>query len=216
MRSPTWRPQAAQVAEHESVAAEVRDVAAAAAEHPAPRCDDAQSRADAARATFDRLSDRDEANRLTARLAKIDVACAEPDRAENEIAANTVTDAVLRDIEVAAAAVDQASGLAELACARIELTSPADLQLLVQDRPVALSAEQTFTSHRHRGHRRRGARRTARARRSRVRPHAIPRPRSKRRNVIWTMCLPPPASRMWPMRAPKPSGAANWSPSVTG
>ena len=137
--------EAAQVAEHESVAAEVRDVAAAAAERSSAAVDDAQSRADAARARFDRLSDRDEANRLTARLAKIDVACAERDRAGNEIAGNAVTDAVLRDIEVVAAAVDRASSLAEIACPRIELTSPTDLQLLVQDRPVALSADQTFT-----------------------------------------------------------------------
>ena len=136
---------AVEAAEHESVAAEVCDVAAAAAEQSSAMVEDAQACADAARATVDRLSDREEATRLTARLAKIDSARAELQRAENEITANTITDAVLRDVEVAATAVERASGLAELACARIELTSPADLEVLVGGSAVRLSAQQTLT-----------------------------------------------------------------------
>jgi hypothetical protein len=137
--------EAAQAAEHESVAAEVCDVAAAAAEQSSTAVDDGQARIDIARARFDRLSDRDEADRLTAKLAKIDVVRGDLERAENQIAANAVTDAVLRDVEAAAAAVERASALAELASARIELTSPADREVLVQGRAVALSADQTFT-----------------------------------------------------------------------
>ncbi len=87
---------AVEAAEHESVAAEVCDVAAAAAEQSSAMVEDAQACADAARATVDRLSDREEATRLTARLAKIDSARAELQRAENEITANTITDAVLQ------------------------------------------------------------------------------------------------------------------------
>jgi len=137
--------ESAQAAQDESVAAEVRDVAAAAAERSSAALDDAQARTEAARATFDRLSDRDEASRLTARLAKIDAARADLQRAEHEIAANTITEAVLRDVEVAAAATERAAGLAELACARVELTPTADLEVLVQGSTIGLSAERTFT-----------------------------------------------------------------------
>lgn len=136
---------AAQAAEDESVAAEVCDAAAAAAEKAVAGLDQAQARADEARSTFDRLSDRDELARLTARLAKIDAARADLGRAEDALAANTVTDAVVRDIEVAAAAVEKAAVLAEIACPRIELTAPHELDVVIQGSPARLSAGEMFT-----------------------------------------------------------------------
>ncbi|MFZ0834236.1 MAG: AAA family ATPase [Mycobacterium sp.] len=142
---PELEAEAAEAAEQESVAAEVCEVAAAAADRSGTAAQDAKARVDAARATFDRMSDREEATRLTARLAKVDLARAELQRAENDIATNAVTDAVLRDVEVAAVAVERAAALAELACARIELTPPADLEVLIQGSPVELAAERTFT-----------------------------------------------------------------------
>ncbi len=94
---------------------------------------------------FDRLSDREEASRLTSRLAKIDAARTDLDRTENSIAANALSEAVLHDIETAAAAVKRASSDAERASARIELMSLTDLELLVQGRPISLSADEIFT-----------------------------------------------------------------------
>ncbi|MGE5697241.1 MAG: AAA family ATPase [Candidatus Sericytochromatia bacterium] len=135
--------EAAQAAEHESVAAEVCDVAVAAAEKSVAALDEAQTRLDQARSTFDRSSDRDELTRLTARLAKIDSARGELGRAEDAISANTVTDAVLRGVEVAAAAVEKAAALAEISCPRIELTAPADLDVVIGGHPTRLSAGET-------------------------------------------------------------------------
>jgi AAA ATPase-like protein len=138
--------EAEQAGEDESVARDVRDIAAATVERSGAVLLDAQARADAARATFDRLSDRDEADRLGSRLAKIDATCAEMARVEHEINGIGVTDPVLRDIEVAFAAVERARGQAVLASAHIELTATTDLDLRVQRRPIRLSAGESFTA----------------------------------------------------------------------
>jgi hypothetical protein len=129
-----------------SIAREVHDVATAAAEQSAAALRQAQAQADAARATFDRLSDRDEANRLAARLAKIDAARRDLDVAEQEISAIAVTDAVLRDTEVTVLAVERASNRAELASVHIELTAATDIDVRVQGRLITLAAEETFTT----------------------------------------------------------------------
>ena len=138
--------RAAEAAEEESVARDVHDAATAAAEQSSAALQQAQSKAEAARATFDRLSDRDEANRLAARLAKIDDARRDLDAVEQEIKANVVTDAVIRDIEVAVAAVERASGRAELASVQIELTAAGEVDVRVQGRLITLAADQTFTT----------------------------------------------------------------------
>ena len=138
--------EATQAGEDESIARDVHDVATATAERSGAVLIEAQTRADAARAAFDRMSDRDEANRLESRLTKIDVMRAEIERAEHEINGSPVTDAVLRDIEVACAAVERASGQAALASAHIELTATIDLDLRVQRRRIRLTAGESFTA----------------------------------------------------------------------
>jgi len=138
--------EAAQAGEDESVARDVRDIAASTAERSGAVLLEAQARADAARATFDRLSDRDEANRLVSRLAKIDATCAEMARVEHEINGMPVTDPVLRDLEVAFTAVERARGQAALASPQIELTATTDLDLGVQRRRIRLSAGESFTA----------------------------------------------------------------------
>jgi hypothetical protein len=105
---------------------------------------EAQTRAEAARAAHDRLSDREEAGRLAARLASIDQAQGNLDSVEREIAVFGVTDAVMRSIEVALAAVERASAQAELASARIELTALADVDVCVRGDRLALSAGETY------------------------------------------------------------------------
>lgn len=117
---------------HEAAETAVEEAQAAVHEHA--------DRVDAARAALERLSDRDEADRLAARIAKIDAASRELDRVENELAHITVDDAAMRAIEAAAAAVDRAAGQAELASAHIELVAEADLDVRVGDAAVALQA----------------------------------------------------------------------------
>ena len=138
--------RATDAAEEESIAHDVHDVATAAAEQSAAALQRAQAQADAARATFDRLSDRDEANRLAARLAKIDAARRDLDLAEQEINPIAVTDAVMRDIEAAVVAVERASSRAELASVHIELTAATDIDVRVQGLLITLAAQETFTT----------------------------------------------------------------------
>src|ERR1700736_6802218 len=117
-----------------SIAREVHDVATAAAEQSAAALRQAQAQADAAPATFDRLSDRDEANRLPAKLGKNDAARRHPRIAGQGI--HAVAGAVMRDIEVAVVAVERASSRAELASAHIELTAATDIDVRVQGRLI--------------------------------------------------------------------------------
>jgi AAA ATPase domain len=138
--------EAAQAGEDESIARDVHDIATASAEQSTAVLLEAQACADAARTAFDRLSDCDEANRLASRLAKIDAARGDIARVEHAINAIAVTDAVLREIEVASAAVERASSQAALTSAQIELTATADLDLRVQGQQIRLCAGETFTT----------------------------------------------------------------------
>lgn len=133
----------AQAAEEESIAREVDSEARLAAERANVSVAEALSRVEAARSTHDRLSDREEAGRLTARLARIDDAQRTLSAVERELSASPVTDAVLRGIEVAAAAVDRASAQAELVSARVELTALADVDVRVGDIRMTLSEGET-------------------------------------------------------------------------
>ena len=129
-----------ETAEAFSTARDVHDAAVAAAEQARADVQDTQQRADTARRTLDEQSDRDEADRLAARLAKIDGAQGELERAEAGLAAIGLTEAVIGDIEAAAAAVERASAQLDLASARIELTAAADIELRVGGAPVELAA----------------------------------------------------------------------------
>ncbi len=127
--------EAAQAAEEEAIARDVHDIAAATAEQSGVALQGAQIRADAARARVDR-----------SKLAKIDAVRRDVEHAEQNITAIAVTDEVLRDVEVAAAAVERASSQAELASAQIELTAAADIELCVQGRRIKLGAGETFAT----------------------------------------------------------------------
>ena len=61
-------------------------------------------------------------------------------RMERELAGIALTDALMRDIEAAAAAVERAAGQVELASAHIELVAIADVELRVDGEAVALEA----------------------------------------------------------------------------
>jgi AAA ATPase domain len=105
-----------------------------------------QAGVDAARATVDQIVARDEAVRLTTRLARIDAACAELQQIEGELARTALSDAVMKGIEVAAAAVERAGVKAELASATVELVAVTDVELRVDGEAVDLAAGAIWTT----------------------------------------------------------------------
>ena len=131
---------AAEAHEAELTAQEVQEAAEVAAEEARAAVLASQERVDAARHAVEHLTDRDEADRLTARLAKIDAAQGELERVERELAPIVLTDSSMRDIETAAAAVERAAGLAELASAHIEVVAAADIELRFGGEAVVLQA----------------------------------------------------------------------------
>ncbi|RAU91558.1 hypothetical protein DQP58_20280, partial [Mycobacterium colombiense] len=90
--------------------------------------------------------DREEADRLTARLARIDAIERDRERIGAELTTIAVTEAVLRRIEDAAAAVDRTGDQLALTSAAIEFTAAADIQLIVGGRQVSLPAGQSWTT----------------------------------------------------------------------
>jgi hypothetical protein len=137
---------AAEAAEELAAATEVQEVAAAAADEARTAVEASQTRVDAARRAVEQLSDRDEADRLAARLTKIDVAQRELERIDRGLAGIAVTDALMRTIEDAAAAVEMAAGQVELMSARIELVAASDLEVQVDGESVVLDAGATWSS----------------------------------------------------------------------
>ncbi|MDM4138992.1 AAA family ATPase [Mycobacterium sp. FLAC0960] len=103
-------------------------------------------RADSARCTVDQLAHREEADRLTARLAKIDAIERDRERIGAELTTIAVTEAVLRRIEDAAAAVDRTGDQLALTSAAIEFTAVADIQLIVGGQQVSLPAGQSWSA----------------------------------------------------------------------
>jgi hypothetical protein len=126
--------------EEEAAAREVHDEAEEAAERARAAVEEHHARVDAARAVAQRLSDRDEADRLAARLARIDAASRELAAVEAELTGIQVTDGSMRVVEAAALAVERAAGQAELASARIELDAVADVEVRVGDELVRVAA----------------------------------------------------------------------------
>jgi hypothetical protein len=105
----------------------------------------AEERLDAARRVVAELSQREECDRLGARLGRIDIAQRDLDRVTAELAAITLTEKGFRAIEVAAAAVDVAGAQVELTSTVVEITAEADLELLVDGEPVVLAAGQVHS-----------------------------------------------------------------------
>ncbi len=131
---------AAEAADEQATAAEVQEAADAAAEEARAAVGTSQIRVEVARRAVEQVSDRDEADRLGARLAKIDAAQRKLDRVARELADIVVTDEAMRAIEAAATAVERAAGQVELASARIELVAVADVEVRVAGEAVVLDA----------------------------------------------------------------------------
>ncbi|OBK70995.1 ATP-binding protein [Mycobacterium sp. 1274761.0] len=138
---------AAQAHEEELIAREVQTAAEAAAEEARAAVETSRDRVESARLAVEQLSARDEADRLSARLSKIDTALRETQEVERALASITLTDALMRDLESAAVTVERAVGHAESASARIEVTAAADVDLIIGGQPVMLEAGGTWSAH---------------------------------------------------------------------
>lgn len=105
----------------------------------------AQERTENARRALDRIAEREEADRLTARLAKIDGIERDLDPICHELSGIALTDEMLRRIEQAAAAADRAGDQLEMISAVVEFTAAADIELVVGDARVALQAGRSWS-----------------------------------------------------------------------
>lgn len=128
-------------------AAATREAAAcdAAAHEAAALLAAAQERTENARRALDRIAEREEADRLTARLAKIDGIERDLDPICHELSGIALTDEMLRRIEQAAAAADRAGDQLEMISAVVEFTAVADIELVVGDQRVALQAGRSWS-----------------------------------------------------------------------
>ncbi|GAB3036038.1 AAA family ATPase [Mycobacterium bourgelatii] len=134
--------QAAAQQEAAQTAAKACDAAAAQA---AQAVTAAQCRVDAARGALEQVNDREEADRLSARLAKIDDIQRRREQIGVELSTIAITDEIMRRIEDAAAAVDRVDGQLALISAGVEFTAATDIELVVADQRVSLTAGQSWS-----------------------------------------------------------------------
>ena len=122
--------------------AEATTIAAAVAAREATEAQDV--RVHAARGTVEQLARRDDADQLAARIAKLDATCTQLAVAERALAANTVSDKVMKAVETAQTAVERARMRAELASARVEVNALADVEVVIAGERVELGAGATY------------------------------------------------------------------------
>ena len=122
------------------------EAAEAAAEAAHRAVHDHEEHVEQARLALQRLTARQEADRLFGRLVKIDSATAELAGIERELAQITLDQAAMRVIEDAVVAVERAAGAAELASARIELAAVGDCAVRVDGADVVLQAGDTWSA----------------------------------------------------------------------
>ena len=129
-----------------TTAAAVRDAAEAEADGARALVASAQARAETARRTVDQLTDRDEADRLASRLAKITGAQRHLDAVDKELGEIALTGEGMRAIEAAKAAVDVVMGQVELVSAHVELVAIADVQVRLRGESISLAAGETWAT----------------------------------------------------------------------
>ncbi len=106
----------------------------------------AQQRGQSARRAVAQLTNREEADRLGARLAKIDAIQRDRDRVCQHLSAVTMTEQLLGRIESAAAAVDRTGDQLALLSTAVEFTAAADIELAIGDQRVSLQAGQSWSA----------------------------------------------------------------------
>jgi chromosome segregation ATPase len=142
----TAETEAQEAFDAQSAARADAEAADAAVEKATAVLTTAQRRVEAARRTVGHLADREEADRLTARLARIDTIQCDRDRICAELSAISLTEELLQRIENAATAVDRTSDQLELISAAVELTAATDIELSVGDQRVSLRAGQSWST----------------------------------------------------------------------
>lgn len=138
--------QAVQAAEACAAAHLEAQAADAAARQSAESLADLQRRAEAARNTVARLANREEADRLSARLAKMDAIRRDRDHVCAALGEIPITEQLLRRIETAAAAVDRIGDQLALTSAAVEFTAAADIELVLDDQRISLSEGQSWST----------------------------------------------------------------------
>jgi hypothetical protein len=135
----------AEAVEAEATGREVVVTADAAAEQAIEALRAAEERLEAARHLVTQLSEREESDRLSARLVRIDAAERDLGVVTAELTEIVLTAKLFRSVEAAAAAVDVAAAKVELTSTTVDFTAEATLELVVGDRTVALSAGQIYS-----------------------------------------------------------------------
>jgi uncharacterized protein YhaN len=138
--------EAKEAADSQSTAREVAAAADAALEQAAEVLAAAQQRLESARRVVDQLCARDEADRLSSRLAKIDAIQSDCYRVCGELSSIAITDELAQRIENAAAAVDRAQAQLAAISATVEITAAADIELTGEGQRVSLSAGRSWST----------------------------------------------------------------------
>ncbi|MDY6998948.1 MAG: ATP-binding protein, partial [Actinomycetota bacterium] len=133
-------------AEELAASAEVQEDAEAAAGAARSALEAARERVETARAAVQRLTDREEADRLAGRLAEVERHQLELDEVQRELAAVTVTPALMAAIEDAGAVLDRATAAAEQASAQVELVAETELEVVIGAERVSLRAGERWSS----------------------------------------------------------------------
>jgi hypothetical protein len=107
---------------------------------------DAQQRVETTRSVVEELARREETQRLSARLTKIDAALRDRAGIAQELSTIAVTDDLLRQIEKTAAAVERAEGQLALVSATVEFVAATDIELVIGDQTVTLPAGETWST----------------------------------------------------------------------
>ncbi|OBK28966.1 hypothetical protein A5634_19375 [Mycobacterium asiaticum] len=137
--------QAQEAAGEQVTAAQAAEACDAAVAEAAAALATAQERAEIARRTLDRIAEREEAERLSARLARIDAIEGDLGQIDGELSKIVLTEESLRAIELAAAALERIDAQLQMISAVVEFTAAADIELAVGDRRVSLRAGQTWS-----------------------------------------------------------------------
>ncbi len=138
--------EAQEAADAQATAKEVTVAADAVVEEASQLLVAAQQRAQTARRIVDELVRRDDAEKLVARLAKIDAAQRDRELVCNELSSMALTDNLFQQIERAVAAVERIDGQLALVSATVEFVAATDIELVVGGQPVSLPAGQSWST----------------------------------------------------------------------
>ena len=129
----------------EADAAEAAVVANAAAEAARAAVEVGQARVDATRQSVELIARQDEAAKLSARLAKLDGVASDLAAIVDDLARITLTEDVMRDIELAVLTTERASAQVEFASARVEVDAVDGLRIVVAGQPVDVAPGATWS-----------------------------------------------------------------------